>query len=185
MIRTLLVVVLAVCTGVPSARAQQPDTITPDDGLHLPRIAQADRSHLLGSLEMYSLALYADPANHAVERLASADVPKALRIQIRYREDLRRTAAIDWRRELLPTLNPQATAHLRGTFAPLREGDVVLVEYVPSKGTTLRVNKAVAASGASHDLMLAFLDHWIGQRPVSEQIKQMLTRGSGQSLGAT
>jgi hypothetical protein len=32
----------------------------------------------------------------------------------------------------------------------------------------------VAVSGAHHDLMLAFLDHWLGQQPVSEEIKRML-----------
>jgi hypothetical protein len=71
-------------------------------------------------------------------------------------------------------LEPAATAHLRGTFAPLRNGDIVLVEYVPTKGTTVRINRGVAVSGAHHDLMLAFLDHWLGQQPVSEEIKRML-----------
>jgi hypothetical protein len=51
---------------------------------------------------------------------------------------------------------------------------VVLIEYVPGKGTTVRVNKAVAVGGVNHDLMLAFLDHWLGQRPVSEEIKRTL-----------
>lgn len=171
-----LLAIVAVFVGITAqARAQQPDTIATREGLHLPRAAQAERSHLLGSMEMYSLALYVEPANRSIERLRSADVAKALRIVIRYQEDLRRTAAVDWRRELLPVLTPQASAHLRGTFAPLRQGDVILVEYEPSKGATLRVNKSVAVSDASHDLMLAFLDHWIGQRPVSEEIKDILT----------
>jgi hypothetical protein len=31
----------------------------------------------------------------------------------------------------------------------------------------------------NHDLMLAFLDHWLGQRPVSEELRRALTnRGS-------
>lgn len=33
----------------------------------------------------------------------------------------------------------------------------MLIEYVPNKGTFVRVNRAVAVSGANHDLMLAFL----------------------------
>jgi hypothetical protein len=32
-------------------------------------------------------------------------------------------------------------------------------------------------SGAHHDLMLAFLDHWLGDRPVSEDIKRTLLAG--------
>lgn len=52
------------------------------------------------------------------------------------------------------------------------------VEYVPAKGTVVRVNRAVAVSGAHHELMLAFLDHWLGQRPLSEEIKRTLLGSS-------
>jgi hypothetical protein len=55
---------------------------------------------------------------------------------------------------------------------------VIAVEFVPAKGTTVRVNKAVAVTGAHHDLMLAFLDHWIGERPLSEELKRALLRSS-------
>lgn len=75
----------------------------------------------------------------------------------------------------MPILQPDAMAQLRSTFSTLRHGDVVLVEYVPGHGTRLRVNRIVAASRASHDLMLAFLEHWLGQRPVSEAMKGALT----------
>jgi hypothetical protein len=36
----------------------------------------------------------------------------------------------------------------------------------------------VAVSDANHDLMLAFLDHWLGQRPVSDEIKRTLLGSS-------
>lgn len=71
-------------------------------------------------------------------------------------------------------MNQSAAVHLRGLFAPLKPGDVILVEYVPGKGTILRVNDSVATSNANHQLMLTFLDHWLGQRPVSEALKESL-----------
>ena len=97
-----------------------------------------------------------------------------LRIDVTYREDVLRPMALDWRRELVPPLEAAGVAHLRGVFAPLQYGDSVQIEYVPAKGTTVRVNKGVAGSVAQHDLMLAFLDHWLGDRPVSEEIKRTL-----------
>lgn len=106
--------------------------------------------------------------------LVSPEIDKALRIQVLYREDLRRRLAIDWRRELVPSLEAAATAHIRAAFLPLRHADVVIVEYAAGRGTTVRVNNAVAVSSADHDLMLAFLDHWLGQRPVSEDLKRAL-----------
>jgi hypothetical protein len=144
----------------------------------LSRAGHATRVHLLGSVEIYSLGLYLEGSTVDRARLRSPDVSKALRIDVRYTEDLHRRVPFDWRRELVPTLEPAASTHLRGTFAPLREGDVVVIEYVPSKGTAVRVNDAVAVSGAKHDLMMAFLDHWLGQRPVSEEMKRLLAGSS-------
>jgi hypothetical protein len=137
-------------------------------------LGEATRAHLLGSVDLYTIALYAPRPLDKAE-MVSADVPKVLRIQVVYEPDLRRPALVDWQRELVPRLQPPAAVvHLRGTFAALRRDDVVLIEYAPGKGTAVRVNKTVAVSGAHHELMLAFLDHWLGQRPVSEEIKRRL-----------
>jgi hypothetical protein len=168
---------LAVLTLALPARgqsAQHPASINPEPGVTLPKAGEADRLHLLGLLEIYSVALYSKIPARDVERLASPDVAKALRIEIEYEEDFRRQLTIDWQRELIPPLNHAAIEHLRQTFAPLKRGAVVLIEYTPSKGTTVRVNSATVTSGVTHDLMLAFLDHWLGQRPVSEELKRAL-----------
>jgi hypothetical protein len=136
----------------------------------------AHRTHLLGTLDLYTVAIYsAGSSDYA--RLAAADAAKALRIEVTYQDDLRRPLPVDWRGELVPRLEPQAVAHLRGSFAALRPGDIVQIEYVPQKGTTVRVNKGISVSGGHHDLMLAFLDHWLGQRPVSDEIRRTLREG--------
>jgi hypothetical protein len=166
-ITSILAVPLHAQSGV------HPQSITPEGGTPIPLAGEATRVHLLGLTELYSLAVYV-PGSTSREHLLSPDVPKVLRIQIIYEEDPRNRIGIDWRGELVPRLESAATAHLRGTFAPLRGGDVVVVEYVPGRGTTVRVGKAVAVGGVNHDLMLAFLDHWLGQRPVSEDIKRAL-----------
>jgi hypothetical protein len=151
-----------------------PPTVTPEGAGPIARAGQARRVHLLGTVDLYSLAMYADGPLFDRAQLISPDVAKVLRIVVTYREDLHRRGALDWRRELIPPLDSAATVHLRAAFASLRNGDVVLVEYAPRSGTIVRVNKAVAVSDASHELMLAFLDHWLGQRPVSETIKRTL-----------
>lgn len=151
-----------------------PATLSVEGRGPLTLTALAARRDLLGAVELYTIALYTDGTTASRDNLASPDVAKALRFQVSYVEDLRRRVAIDWRRELLPRLELAAAAHIQGSLAPIQYGDIVSVEYVPTRGTTVRVNKAVAVSGANHDLMLAFLDHWIGQRPLSEEIKQSL-----------
>ena len=160
--------------GSPSATDANPPSQFVLDGVGtIPLAAHARRTYLLAAVETYTVAVYVNGSLNP-EHLAAADVAKVLRIDVTHIDDLRRRVPYDWRRELVPDLEPAAMAHLRGTFAALRNGDVVLIEYAPTRGTTVRVNRAVAASGAHHDLMLAFLDHWLGQRPVSEEIKRAL-----------
>lgn len=157
-------------------RPQQPSTITPAGGTPLPRAAEVTRTHLLGQVDVYTLAIYVDAPRLDPERLTSSAVPKVLRIEVRYQDDanLRRRVPVDWWQELVPTLEPAARTHLRRSFAALKRGDIVLVEYVPDKGTAVHVNRTEVTSRAHHDLMLAFLDHWLGQQPVSEAIKRAL-----------
>ena len=142
------------------------------------RTGHAERVHLLGTANLYSIAMYVDQRFFDRAHLISPDVAKALRIVVPYKADVRRPVVLDWRRELIPRLDRAAAAHLRGAFAHLRHGDVVLIEYAPNQGTAVRVNKAVVVSDAHHDLMLAFLDHWLGQRPVSDTIKRSLLGSS-------
>lgn len=42
-------------------------------------------------------------------------VAKALRIAALFKDDLQRRVTVDWRKELIPRLEPAAMAHLQGT----------------------------------------------------------------------
>lgn len=163
-------------TSAPASAGQAPagEPIATDGAERLRLAGQAQRRHLLGTVDLYEVAIYGD-AGTAPQALSSAEAAKTLRITVTCDEDpRRRRVPIDWRGELVPRLEPAAAAHLRASFAPVRDGDVIAVEYTPGRGTTIRINKAVVVTGAEHDLMLAFLDHWLGDRPVSEAMKRTL-----------
>jgi hypothetical protein len=168
---------LAVISCVPmsgQAGTHPPELSVAGSSIRL--LGQATRVHLAGVEDLYTIGLYAaGPFDRA--KLVSEEAVKALRIAVTYEHDWRRPMIVDWPRELVPRTEPGAVAHLRGVFAPLRRGDVVLIEYTPRRGTTVRVNTSIAVFAAKHDLMLAFLDHWLGQRPVSEEVKQALLAG--------
>jgi Chalcone isomerase-like len=169
--------VLFLPTVTVSPRAQAPDapsTISLEDGTSLTLLAEARRSDFLGSLELYQLAIYGRTSIRDSAWLASPDNPKALRVVITYDDDLHRRAVADWTRELVPRVEPGAAEQLRARFLALQKGTVVSVEYIPSRGTTIRVDRAVVVASAHHDVMLAFLDFWLGQRPVSEDLKRAL-----------
>jgi chalcone isomerase-like protein len=174
-----LALLLSAALSVDAQSIEHPPTLTPEGGAAVPKVSEARRVDLLGAVELYSVALYAEGAAVEIGRLISPDSTKALRIAIGFKEELNRRVSFDWRRELVPRLESGAAAHLYGAMASVRQGDVVLIEYAPGKGTTVRVNRTVAVAEANHDLMLQFLEHWIGQRPVSEEIKQSLIGAPG------
>lgn len=154
--------------------AQSPATLSPEDGDPLPLMAEARRAELLGSREVYRLAIYGRMSIRDKADLASPETAKLVRVVVTYDDDLYRRVLVDWSRELTPRIELPAAEVLRARFLSLRKGSVVQIEYVPSKGTTIRIDRAVVTTGAHHDLMLAFLDLWLGQRPLSEDLKRAL-----------
>ena len=178
-----LPLMLALAATPLAAQTPPPRDIAIEGAGPIPLAGYAVRTYLLGTVEVYGVAVYAQGLVDR-ERLASPEVAKAVRIDVRDAEEtgrqppfdsvIRRRLPFDWRAELIPPLDSGQFAHLRGVFAPLLSGDVVLVEYAPGRGTTVRVNRGVAVNAAHHDFMLAFLDHWLGPRPVSEEIKDKL-----------
>jgi chalcone isomerase-like protein len=169
---------IALVTAGPVRVADQPATLQLDRFPVLTRTAEVTRVELLGQVDLYSVAVYLEGAPHDLAAIASPDTAKAVRIEAKYdagsERELRPRVARDWRPELIPPLNPAAVDVLRGAFATLRTGDVVLIAYAKGRGTAVSVNTRVVVQEANNDLMLSFLDHWLGQRPVSEDMKSTL-----------
>ena len=172
----VLGVILVAGQALAAAQAPPPASLELDDRVTVSLAAQARRAHLLGSVDFYRLAVYTNTPIRDTAALSMRDTPKALRIDITYKHDLHRAMSFDWQRELIPHLEAAAIEQLRRIFAPVRTGDVLQIDYTLDKGTTVRVNRSQAVTRGSHDLMLAFLDHWLGQRPVSDEMKQELLR---------
>jgi hypothetical protein len=179
MLRSLPVLTLTAAIVASSAVLAQtpadrpPESIELEGKTRLTRAGRAVRTDLLGLVELYEISLYTNTGTDRA-RLALEETPKALRIDVRYMPELKPRVRLDWWRELVPTLTAPAQAHLNAAFAAVRKPDVVLIAYAPRRGTSIRVNEGVPVSEGGHDLMIAFFDHWIGQRPVSEEVKRAL-----------
>ena len=109
-----LLIVLCMSASLRAEDEFPPSELMVEGAGRLPTAAHARRTHLLGAIEIYSIAVYVDASTLDLARLASPDVAKALRIEIAFEEDPRRPFPFDWRRELVPTLEAAGTAHLRG-----------------------------------------------------------------------
>ena len=144
----------------------------------LMRLAEGSRTDQLGGKALYTVAVYADAQALDLAQLAKAETAKVLRIEVVSDDDPFSPLVRPWRRELVPRLDPATTANLLAMAASVRQGDVLTIEYARGRGTTIRRNTLIAVSRAPHDLMVAFLDQLLGQRPVSEDLKRTLLEGS-------
>jgi len=174
-IRFIVAAVLA--SAYPVAQPGQPPDLRVAGFPVMTRTAEATRVALLGQIDLYTIGLFTDAPISDVAQLATDDRAKALRIEVRYDSHnlrMRPRLALDWGRELVPSMSPAASGTLRGAVAGLRSGDVVIVAYAPRRGTTVRVNRSIVVSNSDHDLMLSFLDHWLGQTPLSQEVKDTL-----------
>jgi hypothetical protein len=174
-IRTALAFAAAAAfTAVPVVLSGQSPEDVRAGSTRLSLAGEGVRTDQLGGEALYAVAIYTDAGPLDVARLAQPDVAKALRIEILSDDDPLSPLTRPWRRELVPSLGLADAAYLRAITGPARKGDVLLVEYEPGRGTTIRGNTTTAVSRAPHGLMIAFLDQWIGQRPVSEDLKRTL-----------
>jgi hypothetical protein len=180
-----VLIVIALGAALVSAREVQArasagqggDALELSGGPSLTRLAQATRMERLGSIPVYTVTLYASTRVPEPAGLSRSDIAKAVRVDVQYDPGLRPRVPVDWRRELVPNLNAAAVSSLERGFAALEAGDVLIVSYVPGRGTSIRLNRNTIVAEGEHDVMLAFLDHWLGQRPVSQDIKSALVAG--------
>jgi hypothetical protein len=173
-----LIAAIVSLAGTPAAAHGQPPAEIRIGFTPLPVVAEGSRTDQLGGEALYTVAIYAGIRPLEVTELAKADAPTALRIEVATDDDPASPLTRPWRRELVPRLAPAATSQLFAILRTVRKGDVLQVEYEPGSGTTIRVNALTVASRGPHDLMVAFLDQWLGQRPVSEDLKRTLLKGA-------
>lgn len=133
---------------------------------------EAVRSKLFGLIELYRIGLYL-PSQTSSSSDLRADVPKALRLDALH--DTRSDRLPEsWRDELTPVLLPAEMQVLRAAYAGLRKGDIVTISYVPNRGSRITIDDVVLLQADGRELMHAFLDQWLGQDPVSDEIKDAL-----------
>lgn len=172
----MLVLVVLTSHAAGAASSTVPNTVEAF-GRHLTLNGHAVRSKLLGMVDLYSVALYLPDEMPRTALIGDKTLAKAIRLEVLYDGSIPDKIPESWRQELLPVLSEAAAARLRKTYASLNFGTVVLIRYAPQHGTELVVGNEVVISEGGPELMRAFLDIWMGQDPVSEDIREALLNG--------
>ena len=84
----------------------------------------------------------------------------------------------NWQNELLPLLSAEQEKKLKGEYAQLTAGDVIVIANEEDTAT-VRVNGKAVLSNLKKDqneqLLRAFNDIWLGDKPVSDSLKKDLS----------
>ncbi len=59
-------------------------------------------------------------------------------------------------------------------FPDLKEGDVVLLDYIPGKGTRVTINGDVKGEIEGADFYTSLLDVWLGEEPADDELKEAM-----------
>ncbi|MFV2003814.1 MAG: chalcone isomerase family protein [Gammaproteobacteria bacterium] len=59
-------------------------------------------------------------------------------------------------------------------FPDLKEGDVVLLDYVPESGTQVTINGGLKGTIEGADFYAALLDVWLGEEPADDDLKDAM-----------
>jgi hypothetical protein len=68
-------------------------------------------------------------------------------------------------------------ADFNGLFADTKKGDVILLDYLPGKGTRVTINTRVKGTIPGSDFNKALLRVWLGEKPVDSGLKKAMLGG--------
>lgn len=80
----------------------------------------------------------------------------------------------NWRESLKAELSYKMYNRVKEKFKDVEAGDSDQIGYIPGRGTTVILNGVRIVRDAGFGLMEAFLEQWLGKKPVSDSLKTAL-----------
>ncbi len=59
-------------------------------------------------------------------------------------------------------------------FRTVARGDVIVLDYVPGKGTSVSINNELQGTVPGHDFNQALLKVWLGDEPADDDLKEAM-----------
>lgn len=151
-----------------------PDSITRFDTPY--RLSGCGLRELLFS-DIYLLGMYlpADAPRDATMR--EAGTGKIFLLRVLYKGDLPDDLPDLWREPLADQLSKEYLSILQDVYDRVAPGDTVEFALHPGTGEVLRINGAVEIRESDVELIPALVELWLGDDPVSGNLKRLLMKG--------
>jgi len=132
-------------------------------------------------MKIYLAALYLPERTGDAETAIRQPGPKRVLMHFVYRkvdaDKIREGWTEGFRANLTPgefeVLEPSLAA-FNALFPDLRKGDRVWIDYIPGKGTEVRINDQLRGKIPGADFYRALLRVWLGRKPADEDLRQAL-----------
>jgi hypothetical protein len=155
-----------------------PSVTYADKQLALSGCGTREMSVFFIDVEIYVISLYLPtPATDAATILAPGTT-KLVQLDIVYEGSMPDSLPDEWRTRIEDAVSIEMLRTLQGFYERIRSGDVATIGYTPDNGTTLRINGEAVVSQPGNDLIDTMLRIWLGDSPISDNLKRLLLKGS-------
>lgn len=180
---SIVVMVLMVCTpmagAVEIAGVNVPETVSQEDGTQLQLNGAGIRSKFI--FKVYIAQLYLKEKATDSAAVIQPDTGKRMTMHFLHSEVGKDSLVGAWNdgfkgngsKEQLDNLKSQIET-FNAMFETVKEGDQILLDYVPGKGTIVSIKgsqKGVIPGKVFNDLLLSI---WLGKKPVTQDLKNSL-----------
>jgi len=168
---------------------QLDDVVLPDnvtlDGTSVPLQLNGMGYRTKFVFNLYVGGLYTETKVDSRDAVQALKGPKRVLMHMVYDEISHKKMADAWREGFEENSSDEQFSKLElrlstfiSYFPDLKEGDVVLLDYVPATGTVVSFNGEAKAAIEGVDFYSALLDVWLGEEPADDDLKEAM-------LGAT
>ncbi len=131
--------------------------------------------------KIYVGALYLPQKQSDAVKVLAANSPSRIVMHIVYDEVPRQKLVNAWNegfennssQQVLQQIQPRID-EFNSWFGDLRQGDVVLLDYLPGQGTRVSIKGEVKGVIPGEDFNRALLSVWLGEEPVTEELKDAM-----------
>lgn len=131
--------------------------------------------------KIYAGALYTVKKVHSRNAVQALTGPDRVVMHFIYSEVSRDKLVAAWQEGFqenntaaqLKALAPEIT-QFNAMFPSLKKGDIVVLDYLPGKGTRVTIKGKVKGTIKGKDFNRALLDVWLGNKPADEDLKQAM-----------
>ena len=182
----ILRIMISLVLLVPSAYAKEIADINFDEAIVVPGVSQNLQLNGLGIrykffFKIYIGALYVEKKTTNADELITHPGAKRVVMHFLYDEVSKEKLTSAWIDGFEDNLSDDAFGALKpridkfnSMFETVKEGDVVLLDYIPGKGTRVTIKGQQKGFIEGEDFNQALLKIWLGEEPVTDDLKEAL-----------